>query len=541
MRLFSIITAIIAILMTSSPSVADRWDLVILTTSNLNGQLLPTEEKDDQHNTGMVRTFGGFARIQSVFESYRARYPGATITVATGDDLMSGSLTAEKGKTVFKAMNLMDFDISNLGNHEFNKGTKFLTNCLKSKKFPTVVSNLQIATNNPLRKYISSIKIIERNFVKVGFIGMILPELKLISNPGSGVSVPSELIESAKDTVRELQNKYETDIIILLSHLPIEAQKNILQKIPEIDIICGGHSHKEILPGQEIIARNASTPGLMVQCGSQGRYVGVLKINMNDKSIHKHEWTIIPIMDNTKENTKLKTFLSSKIKKTKSEPVALSPVVLDTRSSSIRTKETTIGHVISSIMRKKFNTDIAFQNSGGIRGNKIIPAGPISDQEINIMLPFGNNITVMKITGTTLKQILERSVHKLPVPSGAFLQISGLRFHLDLQAQAQELEIDNQGKPEKIKTVGSRISNIKILDKSGNYKKLNKNRKYSIATNSYLAKGGDGYIMLKNVPGKVETFIKVNEVVKSGLLKRKTLKTKFPPVIYTPGGKPYKK
>ncbi|NDV23528.1 bifunctional UDP-sugar hydrolase/5'-nucleotidase [Desulfovibrio sp. JC022] len=540
MRLFPIITAFIVILATSSPGFADRWDLVILTTSGLNGQLLPAEEKNDQHSTGMVRTFGGFARIQSVFESYRAKYPGATITVATGDDLMGESLTNEKGKTVFEAMNMMGFDISTLGNHEFNRGSKFLVNSLKSKKFPTVISNLKITKRNPLRKYIRSTEVLERNFVKVGFMGMILPELKLISNPGSGISVPADISKSARKAAQELKQK-KTDLIILLSHLPLEAQKKILQEVPEIDILCGGQSYKDILPGQEIIARDAPTPGLMVQCGNQGRYVGVLKINMDDKSIHKHEWTIIPVTDNTQEDSNIKNFLSTKIKDTKNIPVTVSPVALDTRTASIRTMETVAGSLISSIMRAKFNTDIAFQNGGGIRGDKIIPAGPVTDKDIDTMFPFGNKITVMKVTGQTLKQILERSVHKLPTPSGAFLQISGLKFTLDLNGQAQELEINSQGKPSKIKTAGSRISNIKIMDKSGSYKSLNNTRKYSIATNSYLARGGDGYIMLKNVPGKVETFVKVNEVIKSGMLKQKKLNTKFPPVIYEPDGSLYKK
>jgi len=132
-------------------------------------------------------------------------------------------------------------------------------------------------------------------------------------------------------------------------------------------------------------------------------------------------------------------------------------------------------------------------------------------------------------------------VHKLPAPSGAFLQISGLKFTLDLNGQPQELEINAQGKPAKIKTAGSRISNIRIQDKSGAYKSLNYDRKYSIATNSYLARGGDGYIMLKNVPGKVETFVKVNEVIKSRMQKQDKLNTEYPPVIYKPDGSLYKK
>ncbi|WP_320175851.1 bifunctional UDP-sugar hydrolase/5'-nucleotidase [Maridesulfovibrio sp.] len=540
MRFFPIIAAIIAILATSSPGLANRWDLVILTTSGLNGQLLPAEEKNEQHSTGMVRTFGGFARIQSVFESYRAQYPGATITVATGDDLMGESLTNEKGTTVFEAMNKMGFNISTLGNHEFNRGTKFLANCLKSKKFPTVCSNLNITQGNPLRNYITSTAIFERNFIKVGFMGMILPELKLISNPGSGISIPADYIKSARKTAHDLKRNQKADIIVLLSHLPIEAQKKILQEVPEIDIVCGGQSYKDIFPGQEIIARDASTPGLMVQCGSQGRYVGVLKINMNARAINKHEWTIIPVTDNTQEDSRIKAFLSSRVKDTTSVPVAISPVALDTRAESIRTGETIAGGLVSSIMREKFNTDIAFQNGGGFRGNKIIPAGPITDQDINTMFPFGNKMIVIKVSGKTLKQILERSVHKLPASSGAFLQISGLKFTLDIKGQPQELEIDSTGKPAKIKTAGSRVSNIKIMDKSGSYKSINDTRKYSIATNSYLARGGDGYIMLKDVPEKVETFVKVNEVIKSGMLKMETLETEFPPVIYTPDGSPYK-
>ena len=541
MRFFPIIAAIIAILMTSSPGRADRWDLVILTTSGLNGQLLPAEEKNEQHSTGMVRTFGGFARIQSVFESYRTKYPGATITVATGDDLMGESLTNEKGKTVFETMNRMGFDISTLGNHEFNRGTKFLVNCLKAKKFPTVCSNLEIAKGNPLRNYITNTAVLERSFVKVGFMGMILPELKLISNPGSAISIPADYIESARKTAQDLKQNQKADLIILLSHMPLETQKIILQEVPEIDVICGGQSYKDILPGQEIIARDAATPGLMVQCGSQGRYVGVLKINMNDKSIHKHEWTIIPVSDNTPEDSHIKAFLASKVKDTTSVPVAISPVALDTRAASIRTGETIAGRLASYIMREKFNTDIAFQNGGGFRGDKVIPAGPITDQDINTMFPFGNKMTVLKVSGKNLKQLLERSVHKLPASSGAFLQISGLKFTLNLNGQPQELEINSKGKPTKIKTAGSRVSNIKIMDKSGNYKSLNETRKYSIATNSYLARGGDGYIMLKDVPEKVATFVKVNEVIKSGMLKMETLKTDFPAAIYTSDGSPYKK
>lgn len=542
MRLFAIVAALIAILTTSSPAPADRWDLIILTTSGLNGQLLPAAEKNDHNASSMVRTFGGFARIQSIFELYRTKYPGSTITVATGDDLMGESLTNAKGKTVFEAMNMMGFDISTLGNHEFNRGSRLLVNCLKNKTFPTVLSNIKISSDNPLKKYIQRTDVIEKNFVKVGFMGMILPELKLISNPGSGIRISSDIIESARKTAHELKYKKKVDLIILLSHLTIEDQKLILQQVPEIDIICGGQSYKEILPGQEVIARDGPTPGLMVQCGSHGRYVGVLKINMNANSIYKHEWTIIPVTDKTKEDIKIRNFISGKIHtpEDKSVPLAISPSPLDTRTAYIRTEETLAGNIIGSLLREKFQTDIGFQNGGGIRGDKIIPSGPVTDQDIDTMFPFGNKVSILKVTGKTLKQLLERSVHKLPDPSGAFLQISGVRFVVDLKGQAQELELDSEGKPVRIKTPGARVSDIKIIDKSGNYQPIEEKRKYSLATNSYIARGGDGYIMLKNLPGKVETFVKVREVIKAGMLKKQELKSEFSPAILQPDRTPYK-
>ncbi len=539
MRDYIIILTIFILLNIATPATAARWDLILLTTSGLNGQLLPTVEKSSKSNAGMVRTFGGFARIQSIFESYRVKFPGATIAVATGDDLMGESLTNEQGKAVFGTMNMMGFDVSTLGNHEFDRGTKFLVKCLKNKKFPTVVSNIKIAAGNSLQKYIKQDLIIEKNFVKVGFMGMVLPDLTMISNPGSNISVNPDIIASARETAQELK-KNNVDLIVLLSHLDIEDQKKILEAVPEIDIICGGQSHIDILPGQELIARDGKNAGLMVQCGDHGRFVGILKIKLSNGSISNHEWTIIPVTENTKPDLNIQNYIKSQIPPANTNnPIANSPVVLDTRGDFIRTHEAPVGKLVSSIMLKKFKTDIAFQNSGGIRGDKKIPIGPVTEKDIDGMFPFGNTITILKVTGDELKQILERSVHKMPKASGAFLQTSGIQYSLDLSKPPQELEINKIGKPVRIRTKGSRISNIKVKDKTGAFKPIKPKHKYSLATNSYLARGGDGYIILRDAKRKVETFIKVRDVIKFGLLDMKTIKLENKPSISKTNGMPY--
>ncbi len=540
MRPLMTFMSLIAIMLLSTPCNASKWDLVLLTTSGLNGQLTPASEKDAPDNGAMLRTFGGFARIQTVFESYRAKFPDSTITIATGDDLMGESIQKDQGKTIFNAMNRMDFDASTLGNHEFDRGANFLAQCLANKKFPTVVSNLEIMPNNRLRKYITPDMIIERNFTKVGIMGLVLPELKLISNPGVSISVNADLIKIARDTARKLRDEGKANIVVLLSHLTIEDQKKILENVPEIDIICGGQTHKDILPGQEIIGRDALTPGIMVQCGTRGRFVGVLKLKIEGNRIKQHNWAIIPVSNSIVPSRATYDFIQSKIKDLpQTVTLTKSPTPLNTEVKTIRTQEAPIGRLVSNIMLSKFKTDLAFQNSGGIRGDKIIPSGPIHARDIDIMFPFGNTITIIKASGKDLKETLERSVSMLPEASGRFLQISGLQFILDLKGTPQELEMNPLGKPIGIKTHGSRVSNIKVINNSGNYIPIEPSKMYSITTNSFLAGGGDGYLALKDAANKVETFIKISEVIKSGILKMKTLEIENTTTTFGTDGKPF--
>ncbi len=524
MHPLTILISLITFILLSTPCGASRWDVVILTTSGLNGQLVPFSEKNELHNGNMLPTFGGFARIQTVFESYRQKFPNKTITIATGDDLMGESIQDDQGKVVLDAMNRMGFDISTLGNHEFDRGSNILAKYLENKDFPTIVSNLEINPGSRLLKYIKPYTVIERGFIRIGFMGLILPELRIISNPGTNTFVNHDLLEVARFTARKLVNEEHADIVILLSHISIDDQKLILESIPEINIICGGQTHKDILPGQEIIARDGPTTGLMVQCGARGRFVGILKLRIDDGHLETHEWTIVPITNDILPNKETSDFIKANMtKKASAEMLTMSTTPLDTQVKSLRIQDKPVGKIISKILMEKFKTDIAFQNSGGIRGNKMIPAGPIYASDVDTMLPFGNTVTIIKITGEELKQVLERSVQNLPEPSGSYLQTAGIQYTLDLNGTPQKLNITEQGKVLSIKTPGSRISNIKIYDKSGNYRPVVNDKMYSIATNSFLASGGDGYITLKNSKQKVETFIKMSEVIKSGLSKMKNI------------------
>jgi 5'-nucleotidase len=137
-------------------------------------------------------------------------------------------------------------------------------------------------------------------------------------------------------------------------------------------------------------------------------------------------------------------------------------------------------------------------NGGGIRGNQILPAGPLTRRDINALLPFLNVLVVVEVPGKVLLDVLERSVATYPREFGGFLQVSGVTFVFDPTRPA-----------------GQRVVRALVGGQP-----LDPTRRYTLATNSYTAGGGDGYAMLATAkplvfpqegPGLAETLLEAIE------------------------------
>src|SRR5690606_2596542 len=124
------------------------------------------------------------------------------------------------------------------------------------------------------------------------------------------------------------------------------------------------------------------------------------------------------------------------------------------------------------------SVSIALQNGGGIRAS--ISKGPITLGDVMTVLPFNNELVAIELTGDQLLRALERSVSAYPAQNGGFLHVSGIKFTFD---------------PEK--DPYSRVVSVEILNSDGEYEPLDKDKSYMVATNSFTAKGGDGYDSLK--------------------------------------------
>ncbi|SVD42436.1 uncharacterized protein METZ01_LOCUS395290, partial [marine metagenome] len=149
---------------------------------------------------------------------------------------------------------------------------------------------------------------------------------------------------------------------------------------------------------------------------------------------------------------------------------------LDSRKKTVRTEEAAIGNLIADAMREGVEAEICITNGGGIRAKKIYsPDTMITRKDILTELPFGNVVVKLELTGAQIFDALENGVSEVERNSGRFPQVSGMSFTYNPKAKA-----------------GSRVNSVKIGTSP-----LNKGKTYTVATNDYMAKGGDGYSVFK--------------------------------------------
>ena len=159
-------------------------------------------------------------------------------------------------------------------------------------------------------------------------------------------------------------------------------------------------------------------------------------------------------------------------------------VELDTRKAIVRTSEAAFGNLTADAMRAAVGADIAFTNGGGIRGNKIYDAGhTITRRDVLTELPFGNVNVKLEVTGEIIAQALEHGYRAAPEATGSFLHISGMKVTVDTS-----------------KPAGSRISGVMIGDAP-----LDPAKTYTLATNDFMGRGGDGYKMLRSAKVLIDT------------------------------------
>lgn len=458
------------------------------------------------------------AKKVTAVKEVRAQKPQALLIDA--GDVFSGTLYFNefKGQADLQFMNLMNYDVMTFGNHEFDLGSseeghKALADFIKAAKFSFVSSNVDFSKDDTFKGLFSDrisskpkdgqiyngmVKNIKGE--RVGFFGLTTAETKNLSSPGK-VEFENYIKEAEKAV--EAFKGMGVNKIVAVTHIGYDdnaAEDNDLTlaaQVDGIDVIVGGHSHTKL--DQPVVVTKdemgkEKDPTVIAQAYQYNDYLGTLDVKFDKKGkVIGQAGQLISIADKTAdpEAANMLNTYSAKIKELNDTPTgAIAQNVLenprtngDNTKPSVRKNETALGNAITDGMLAKarvYNSDVimALQNGGGIRS--AIDQGPITVGEVINVLPFGNTLATIKLTGAELKAAFETSLAKLPAENGGFLHVSGAKVTFDSS-----------------KPAGQRVISISYKNAEGKYIDIQAEQTYTIATNAFTAKGGDGFTVFE--------------------------------------------
>lgn len=456
------------------------------------------------------------AKRTTAIKNFRAEKPNSLLLDA--GDVFSGTLYFNefKGQADLKFMNNLGYDAMTFGNHEFDLGSspeghQALADFIEGANFPFVSSNVNFSgderfkglftdliSSDPKKGKIYNGIIKEIDGEKVGIFGLTTAETKDISSPGSVAF--ENYIEEAKKAVKAFEGK-GVDKIVALTHIGyddnpvVDNDLTLAASVEGIDLIVGGHSHTQLdkpVVVEENVQGKEKDPTVIVQAYQYSEYLGTVDIefDINGKVV-KSNGQLVKVADQQEDpeaavmlkdySEKLKEINNKSIGATAESELINPRVDSEGKGVSVRNSETALGNIITDGMlakAKKYDEKIimALQNGGGIRSS--IPAGDITVGEVITVLPFGNTLATMSVTGAELKAAFETSFKSYPSENGGFLHVSGGKVEFDSS-----------------KPVGERVVSISYKDNKGNYTPIQDGQTYKIATNAFTAKGGDGYTM----------------------------------------------
>ena len=421
-----------------------------------------------------IKGVGGAAKIAAIVAEERARADadGGHAIVTFGGDMISPSVLSgiDKGAHMIDLANAIGFDVAVLGNHEFDFGPDVLQERLEESETVWLAGNVSIAGGGFPGAQATTV--VEKDGYSIGFLGLVTTETPVISSSGPDVAF-APVAEAGARLAEELRAA-GAEIVIALTHQGLGMDLELLRAVRGIDIVLGGHDHL-------LIAQHDGRQAVM-KAGSQGRHVAVLTLTIDRiegrGGAPRVVWTpdvrlrsTAGIEGDAAIAAKVNAY-QAHLDETLDVVIGETATELDTRGFLSGAGETAFGNLLADAMREATGSDIALSNGGGIRGDTVYPPGTeLTRKMVLTELPFGNKTVVLRLTGAQVREALENGVSRAAHPSGRFPQVSGLAFSFDAQ-----------------RPPGERVTRITVGGAS-----LEDSKTYTLATNDFLARGGDDY------------------------------------------------
>lgn len=462
------------------------------------------------HTNDVHGAVTGYAKIAALKDAYEAR--GAYVLLMDAGDFSQGTtyVSLSKGANAIELMNLAGYDVATMGNHEFDYGYANLKTIFANAKFKVVCANIK---DYGTLAFDANTVFEAPDGTKIGVFGLDTPETATKANPAliKGVTF-DDVVTTAKAQVAALTAK-GCDYIVCLGHLGVDDESvghqsvDVIKAVDGIDLFIDGHSHT-VIDGNDNKYETGDT--MLVSTGTAFANIGVVTINGE-----KMTSGLVAVTDDMAADETVKAAADAIVAKVDAEydvVFASTEYLLDgNRAPGVRTQETNLGDLITDALVWKteeqgIDVDGAITNGGGIRAT--IAAGDITKNNINTVLPFGNTLAIVELTGAELLEALEASTYNAPSAVGAFPQVSGIEFTID---ETKDYDANDETYPGSTYYGPASINRVTITSVGG--KAFSLTASYKIVTNNFSAAGGDTYYVFAASPISYDLGIPMDEAV----------------------------
>lgn len=451
-------------------TVEDPIHVVLLHTNDVHGQARPRPATwIDRENPPPI---GGLPRLAAYVKRVRreSRESGAGVLLVDGGDWFQGTPEGliEHGRSFVNALSKVGYDALTVGNHEFDHGVEPLAKMIADYEFPALCANVRVAEGGERIGWAKPWKIVEVAGLRVAIVGFLTPVTPSITHVDASslhFEEPAVALSRVKEELGD-----DVDWILPITHLGVQGDRRLAKAHPDLDVIVGGHSHTYLKSGV------TQDDTFIVQAGSKASAVGRLDLwfDPGTKELRDSRYQMVDLLEEPAEQDrngavdKICTALSSRSEREMS--TAVGELLEPLERSFKRLNSSPAGNLIADAIREFMDADVAVQNRGGVRCD--LPQGEITRRHLFELLPFGNHLVLLDLSGEELFECIRASVEG---SAHTGLEVSGVEI---------VYSIDGDGE-------------VTLADLVLGGERLDRERRYRFATNNFLAGGGDGYVTLK--------------------------------------------
>ena len=402
---------------------------------------------------------GSISRLSTVINQQQSLYPNSSVVF--GGDLAGGTLFGGlyRGEPFVEAFNRIGVDVASFGQHDFDFGAEQTRKLMNHSDFPWVSSNLVNTDETPFTENKTFVQ--ELNGLRIGYIGL---TGDMSNTSASGEVIEKDQLESAKAAVAQLQSQ-NVDAIVAITQISLKENQAILNEIPEIDIALREENGSAVESDITVLV-----DGRLI-VSPEGDYGTVVRVDItfNENGEKDYNYEVIQVDGNVASDPELKKLEDSYVQDMQAQlDITIAKATADANRRQI-------GYLIADAFRDWTNANLGWINGGGVRAS--LSAGDVTLRNLYSIMPFGNRMMLIEVTGEQLKLGLEQAGKSSNSYSGGYALPSGYTYKYDPTASE-----------------GNKISDLKLEDGTT----IEPAQTYSLAITNYVYNGGNGVTAFKD-------------------------------------------